>query len=71
VANGSTTKAELEDMVDQVTQILQGAYTPESSREDLAAAVGDALDVLGGAEEDEDDDDDAADDDDSYDHDDG
>ena len=41
---------------------MSGAYTPESSREDLAAAVGDALDILGGDDDDTDADD--ADDDD-------
>jgi hypothetical protein len=51
VANGNNdpiTKADLQDCVDQATQILTEAYTPESSREDLAAAVGDALAALQG-----------------------
>ena len=47
MANGDT-KADLQDAIDQATQILSDAYTPESSREDLAAAVGDALDALSG-----------------------
>jgi hypothetical protein len=54
------TRAELQDVVDHAIQILTDAYTPESSREDLAAAVGDALDALegnGGDNEDSDDDD--------------
>jgi len=48
--NGSTgmTKADLEDSVDQALDILQAAYTPEASREELAAAVGDAIDALSG-----------------------
>jgi hypothetical protein len=56
--NGDTlTKAELQDCIDQAVQILQDAYQPESSREDLAGAVGNALDVLeGNGDEDEDDD---------------
>jgi hypothetical protein len=63
MANGNElTKADLQDCVDQATQILEDAYTPESSREDLAAAIGDALDALEGNGDDEDDDD--ADDDD-------
>jgi hypothetical protein len=59
VANGnggSLTKADLADIVDQVTQILQDAYAPESSREELASAVGDALDILGGDGDDDSDD---------------
>ena len=35
---------------------MSDAYTPENSREDLAAAVGDALDVLSGDDGDDDDD---------------
>jgi len=61
--NGSMTKADLADVCDQVQQILEDAYTPESSREDLAAAIGDALDLLengptddGGGDDDQDDD---------------
>ena len=62
MANGDT-KADLQDAIDQAVQILSDAYTPESSREDLAAAVGDALDALSGNGDD--DDDDVDDDDDS------
>jgi hypothetical protein len=63
----SMTKADLVDLVDQVTGILEDAYSPESSREDLASAIGDALDVLegNGGDEDEDTDDDDYDDADS------
>ena len=46
--NGAPTKDDLQDAIDQATQILSEAYAPESSREDLAAAVGDALDILSG-----------------------
>jgi hypothetical protein len=63
MANGDT-KADLQDAIDQAVQILSDAYTPESSREDLAAACGDALDVLAGDGGDDDDDDDVDDDDD-------
>ena len=41
MANGNgedLTKADLQDMLDQITELLSGAYQPESSREDLAAA---------------------------------
>ena len=50
VANGNDdmTKADLQDCVDQATQILTHAYVPEASREDLAAAIGDALAALEG-----------------------
>jgi hypothetical protein len=61
------TKADLQDAIDQATQILSDAYAPESSREDLAAAVGDALDALSGDGGDDDDgDDDDLNDDDTY-----
>jgi hypothetical protein len=53
---GSMMKANLVDLVDQVTGILEDAYSPESSREDLASAIGDALDVLEGNGGDEDED---------------
>ena len=66
MANGNDmTKADLENCVDQAIDILDAAYTPESSREDLAAAVGDALDALQGNGGDEDDDDDGDDNDDA------
>jgi hypothetical protein len=66
MANGiDMTKADLQDCVDQAIDILTDAYTPESSREDLAAAVGDALDALQGNGGDEDDDDADDDDDDA------
>jgi hypothetical protein len=51
----------LQDVVDQAVQILTDAYTPESSREDLAA-VGDALDALEGNGGDEDEDEEVGDD---------
>jgi len=62
--NGDMTKAELEDCIDNATQILTDAYIPEATREDLAAAIGDALDALAGEDvEGEDEDDDSTDDD--------
>ena len=63
VANGNdVTKNELQDCVDQATQILEDAYQPETSREEAMAAIGDALDALSG-DYDEDADDDSDDDD--------
>jgi hypothetical protein len=63
VANGNDmTKADLQDCVDQATQILTDAYVPESTREDLAAAIGDALAALEGDTGDGEDDDDTDDD---------
>jgi hypothetical protein len=69
MANGNggsdITKADLQDCVDEATSILEDAYTPEASREELAAAIGQALDILSGSEEDdEQDEDDQGDDDD-------
>jgi hypothetical protein len=45
---------ELEDTIEQACGVLEAVYQPESSREDLAEAVGQALDLLTGEEEDED-----------------
>ena len=58
--NDTMTKADLQDCIDQATQILTDAYIPEASREDLAAAIGDALADLEGdtGEDDVSDDDD-------------
>ena len=69
MANGNggsdITKADLQDCVDEAASILEDAYTPEASREELAAAIGQALDILSGSEEDdEQDEDDQGDDDD-------
>jgi hypothetical protein len=41
-------------LLDSVEKILDGAYVPEASREDLVGAVADALDALRGHEADED-----------------
>jgi hypothetical protein len=56
MANGNgATKADLQDQLDQIGQILTDAYVPESDRETLAAAIGDALNVIEGGDDDEDD----------------
>jgi hypothetical protein len=67
VANGNgsddMTKSELQDCVDQALDILQAAYVPESDRETLAEAVGDAIEALeGDGDEDDGDEDDDGDD---------
>ena len=46
-----TSKADLQDQIDRAIETLDDAYTPESSREDLAEAVGQALDILRGEDE--------------------
>ena len=65
--NNTTTKADLQDTIDQAIGVLADAYTPEVSREDLAEAVGNALEILRDEdeveEEEEDDGDDVLDDD--------
>jgi len=62
--NDDLTKPELQDCIDDATDVLQDAYTPEASREELAEAVGRALDILSGDYDDEEEDDAASDDDD-------
>ena len=57
MANG-TSKADLQDQIDRAVDVLDDAYAPESTREDLAEAVGSALDILRGVEEDDEDEDD-------------
>jgi hypothetical protein len=61
------TKNELQEQLDSIGEVLNGAYTPEASREELAEAVGQALDIING--DDEDDDSSDEDDDDSTDED--
>ena len=58
MANGNTTKADIQDQVDQAIDVLDDAYAPESTREDLAEAIGSALDILRGESDDDDDTDD-------------
>jgi hypothetical protein len=48
------TKADLQDRIDSAISTLEDAYVPESTREELAEAISDALDTLRGEEEDED-----------------
>ena len=43
--------SDLQDQLDTIADILSDAYDPESTREDLAAAIGDALDTINGEDE--------------------
>jgi len=54
MAGNTVTKTDLQDVIDEAVGILDDAYEPESTREELAEAVGRALDVLKGGDEDED-----------------
>ena len=54
----NSSKADLQDQIDQAIDVLDDAYAPESTREDLATAVGSALDILRGNEDTDDDSDD-------------
>jgi hypothetical protein len=49
----SVTKSDLQDVIDEVIDVLDDAYEPEATREDLAEAVGQALDTLRGEDEDD------------------
>lgn len=40
------TKPQMQQVIDEASEILNEAYTPETSREDLAEAVGQVLSVL-------------------------
>jgi hypothetical protein len=56
------TKSDLQDVCDQVHDVLSDAYKPEASREELAGAIGDALDLLENSPADDTDADDSDDD---------
>jgi hypothetical protein len=56
------TKGDLQDCIDEATQILEAAYVPDADRETLATAIGDALAALGGDTGDDEDDSDNVDD---------
>ena len=43
--------SDLQDQLDTIADILSDAYDPESSREDLATAIGEALDTINGDDE--------------------
>jgi hypothetical protein len=61
----TVTKADLQDQIDQAIDVLDDAYQPESTRESLAEAIGNALDILRGEDDEDEDDDDLDTDDDS------
>ena len=64
MASNGSTKADLQSQLDDIEQLLDDVYQPESSREDLVSAVSQALDILREGDEDqEEDEDDASDDD--------
>jgi len=56
MAGAGPTKTELQDTIDSAIETLNEAYAPEATREELATAVGEALDILNGEDEDSDDD---------------
>jgi hypothetical protein len=61
MADGDT-KSDLQDAIDAAVEALSSVYTPEASREDMAAGIADALDALDGGDDDDDDGDDGYDD---------
>jgi len=54
MATQTSTKAELESILDEVTEILEDAFDPTISREAMAQKVSDALDLLSDEDGDED-----------------
>ena len=67
MAGAGPSKTELQDAIDSAVGVLDEAYAPEATREELATAIGQALDILNGEDddssEDETDDDESGDDD--------
>ncbi len=55
--NASPSKGDLQERIVSAIDLLDDAYAPETTREDLAQAVGQALDILKGEDDDEDDND--------------
>jgi len=53
----TTSKSDLQDQIDRAIATLDDAYQPETTREDLAQAVGEALDILRGEDEEAEDED--------------
>ncbi len=53
-----TSKSDLQDRIDDAIDTLDEAYAPESTREELAEAIGNALDTLRGEETEEEEDED-------------
>ena len=44
-------KTELQDAIDSAVGVLDEAYAPEATREELATAIGQALDILNGEDD--------------------
>jgi len=63
MATSGPSKTELQDTIDSAIATLDEAYAPEATREELATAVGQALDILNGDDDDTDEDSDEGDDD--------
>ena len=51
MAAAGPSKAELQDTIDSAIGVLDEAYAPEATREELATAVGQALDILNGEDD--------------------
>ena len=63
MAQVAGSKTSLQDQIDDAIDILDDAYAPETTREDLAEAVGHALDILRGEDEEPEEEEDDLDDD--------
>lgn len=64
-AAAGPSKADLEEVIDRAAAVLDDAYDAEASREEIASAVGKALDILNGEDEEEEEDEDDEEDGDS------
>jgi len=53
MAASGPSKAELQETIDDAIEVLDAAYAPETGREELASAVGQALDILNGEDDSE------------------
>ena len=51
MAGAGPSKAELQDAIDNAVGVLDEAYAPEATREELATAIGQALDILNGEDD--------------------
>jgi len=53
MAASGPSKAELQETIDDAIEVLDASYAPETGREELASAVGQALDILNGEDDSE------------------
>jgi len=51
MAGAGPSKAELQETIDDAIEVLDAAYAPETGREELASAIGQALDILNGEDD--------------------